>query len=516
MRITTRLLVPFLFAGCFLIPSASLARSGASDSEVSAHATNSQKAVLVTGASSGIGKKITELLSAKGVFVYAGARKASDLEALDAMDNVKSIRLDVTIQDDIDAAVDIISREGRGLHGLVNNAGVAILAPLIEVEESELDFLFDVNIYGPYRVTKAFAPLIIESKGRITTISSISGILSGTLFGPYSMSKHAMEAYSDSLAREMERFGVTVSVVEPGNYESKIGETLKKRMESRGIDLEGSAYQKEMQGMLDRVASGTPQKDPAEVAEAVYHALFDANPKMRYMVVPNERQAEITIRKAIQEMVQLNEGQPYTYDREALIAMLDEALQSSVPAPAAGPANQPGEMPEMTAEMQAEMEAWMKIAQPGPHHEHLAQLTGTWKGKVTMWMGPDTAPMTEVTTAEATWLMDGRYLKWHQTGNFGGMPYEGMAIEAHNNGEDRYESVWMDNFGTLLMYFTGSCSDDGTLREMRSSFADVVAGGTVEYRTEYRIVDENHFTYTAFMDKGDGEFKNVVIEYERH
>jgi len=291
-------------------------------------AVSPQKAVLVTGASSGIGRKITELLASKGVFVYAGARKDSDIEELNAIENVKAVRLDVTVQDEIDAAVATITKEGRGLYGLVNNAGVAIVAPLIEVDEGELDFLFDVNIYGPYRITKAFSPLIIASKGRITTISSISGILSGTLFGPYSMSKHAMEAYSDSLAREMERFDVKVSVVEPGNYESEIGKTLKKRMEANGIDIEGSPYQVEMQGMLDRVGT-TEQKDPQEVAEAVYHALFDEQPKMRYMVVPNLRQAEITIGKAMEEMVQLNQDQTYTFDRETLIKMLDEALAAT-------------------------------------------------------------------------------------------------------------------------------------------------------------------------------------------
>lgn len=291
-----------------------------------------QKAVLVTGASTGIGRKITELLASKGVFVYAGARKDSDLKELDAIENVKAIRLDVTIQEEIDAAVATITKEGRGLYGLVNNAGVAILAPLIEVDEDELDFIFDVNIYGPYRITKAFSPLIITSKGRITTISSISGILSSTLFGPYSMSKHAMEAYSDSLAREMERFDVKVSVVEPGNYESEIGKTVKKRMEAKGIDIEGSPYQVELQGMMDRVGSGTPQKDPQEVADAVYHALFDEKPKMRYMVVPNQRQAEITIGKAMEEMVQLNQDQTYTFDRETLIKMLDETLAATATA----------------------------------------------------------------------------------------------------------------------------------------------------------------------------------------
>ena len=297
-----------------------------SESAAINEADASQKAVLVTGASTGIGRKITELLAARGVFVYAGARKEKDLKELDAMDNVQSIRLDVTIQEDIDAAVETISNEGRGLYGLVNNAGVAILAPLIEVEESELDFIFDVNIYGPYRISKAFSPLIIESKGRITTISSISGILSGTFFGPYSMSKHAMEAYSDSLAREMGKFDVKVSVVEPGNYTSAIGTTLKKRMDAQGIDLEDSLYQEEMQAIVDRVGDRSQHKEPDEVAEAVYHALFDPTPKMRYMVVPNQNEAEWTIRKAIQELVELNQDHAFSYDRDALIQMLDEAL----------------------------------------------------------------------------------------------------------------------------------------------------------------------------------------------
>jgi len=286
---------------------------------------SSQKAVLVTGASTGIGRKITEVLAARDVYVYAGARKEADLKELDAIDNVQSIRLDVTIQEDIDAAVETITNEGRGLYGLVNNAGVAILAPLIEVEESELDFIFDVNIYGPYRITKAFSPLLIESKGRITTISSISGILSGTFFGPYSMSKHAMEAYSDSLAREMAKLDVKVSVVEPGNYSSAIGTTLKKRMDAQGVDLEDSLYQEEMQAIVDRVGDRSQHKEPDQVAEAVYHALFNPSPKMRYMVVPNQKEAEWTIRKAIQELVELNQDHAFSYDRDALIQMLDEA-----------------------------------------------------------------------------------------------------------------------------------------------------------------------------------------------
>jgi NAD(P)-dependent dehydrogenase (short-subunit alcohol dehydrogenase family) len=292
-----------------------------------AEANDKQKAVLVTGASSGIGKKITEVLAAKGYFVYAGARKDRDLKALNKIKNVQSIRLDVTKQDEIDQAVETITKAGRGLYALVNNAGVIIVAPLIEAEESEIKFLFDVNVYGPYRITKAFAPLIIESKGRITTIGSISGILSGRFFGPYSMTKHAIEAFTDSLAAEMASFEVQVSVVEPGNYNSKILDSMIKRNKKHNLDTNHSRFEKQYKEFEQyATADRSKYKDPQEVADSVEHALFSDKPKRRYMTVPNAREAERTVKQALREMVQLNAGQTYTNDRETLIKMLDELL----------------------------------------------------------------------------------------------------------------------------------------------------------------------------------------------
>jgi NAD(P)-dependent dehydrogenase (short-subunit alcohol dehydrogenase family) len=288
-----------------------------------------QKAVLVTGASTGIGRNLAETLAAEGYFVYAGARKQADLDALSAMENIQGIRLDVTVQEEIDAAVETVREEGRGLYGLVNNAGVVVGGPLIEVDEADMHFQMDVNLYGPYRVTKAFAPLIIESEGRITTTGSISGILSGTFIGPYSMSKHGIEAYTDSLAREMEKFGVEVSVIEPGNYNSAIVDTMRKRMERRGQSVEGSLFEEELRERMNRPADRSRFKEPDEVSAAFMHALFDENPKRRYMVVPNQFEAEITIKKAIEELVQLNEGHEYSYDREQMITMLDEAMSAS-------------------------------------------------------------------------------------------------------------------------------------------------------------------------------------------
>lgn len=172
-----------------------------------------QQANLVTGASTGNGRMLAETLAANGYWVYAGARKEGDLKDLAAIENIQSIRLDVTVQSEIDAAVRVITESSRGLYGLVNNAGVGLSAPLIELDD--LDFIFDVNVYGPYRLSKAFAPLIIESKGRIINIGSIAGFQTTTFYGPYSMSKHALEAFTDALAIELSKFDVCVSIVDP-------------------------------------------------------------------------------------------------------------------------------------------------------------------------------------------------------------------------------------------------------------------------------------------------------------
>lgn len=287
-----------------------------------------QKAVLVTGATSGIGLRITEHLSQKGYYIYAGARKDADMHRLSKMNNVQAIRLDVNNQKQIADAVEKIRQAGRGLYGLVNNAGVVILGPLIETDEADMDFLLQVNLYGPYRITKAFAPLIIESKGRITTISSISGILSGKLFGPYSMSKHAIEAFADSLSAEMRQFDVRVSVVEPGNFESKIGDSFLKRYKKRNQSVPQTRYQEDWDRMLNYFNNRKQGADPILVAKAVEHALFSDKPKMRYMVVPNQREGEMTLRQAIKELVQLNQSHTHSINREVLIKMLDEELDN--------------------------------------------------------------------------------------------------------------------------------------------------------------------------------------------
>ena len=310
--------VTFLLTFCALFFAHPLAQ---------AEDTQGQRAVLITGASSGLGRAMAETMAAKGYFVYAGARKENDLEELNAIENIQAVRLDVNKQDQIDAAVKTIRNAGRGLYGLVNNAGVVVIAPLIEIDEKDFDFQMNVNVYGPYRITKAFAPLIIESKGRISIIGSISGTLSDATWGPYSMTKHAMEAYADALKDEMKQFGVSVSLIQPGAYRSQIGKSAMDRMAEQNQSAGDSRFSKQMKdsiswlGMFEKDAG-----DPSEVAEAVMKSLFDDNPKPRYMIVPNQEQAYWTINRAIERMVEQNTDQKFSYDRAQLIEMLDAAM----------------------------------------------------------------------------------------------------------------------------------------------------------------------------------------------
>ena len=286
---------------------------------------NAQKAILVTGASSGIGRNLAETLAANGYFVYAGARKQADLDALNEIPNIQAIRLDVTRQDEIDAAVETVRAGGKGLYGLVNNAGIVTLGPMVEIDEDELNWILDVNVVGVFRVTKAFAPLIIESKGRISNISSISGILSGMFWGPYGMSKHAIEAYTDSLAKEMALFDVQVSAINPGNYRSKIGVKEAAVLAKQPYAQPGSPYAEEIAGHIEYLSDRSMYKDPDEVTAEVMRALFDESPKANYLVVPNEEEADWTIRKIIEEMAELNADHEYSFSDEELIQMLKEA-----------------------------------------------------------------------------------------------------------------------------------------------------------------------------------------------
>ncbi len=285
-----------------------------------------QKSILITGASTGIGRHLAESLAADGHHVYAGARKDKDLAELDAIENITAVRLDVLNQDQIDAAVELIREKGTGLYALVNNAGVGGGGPIVGTDVDDQNFVYRVNVEGVYNTTAAFAPFVIEAKGRISTTGSIAGVLSGPGCSAYCGSKHAIQAYTDALAGEMAELGVAVSVVQPGNYKSRIRRTsAERRMDS--LTAAGGEVTEEMKERYQQTAERElSYKEPDEVTEAFKHALFADDPLLYYVVVPNEREADITIRQAVNEVVQLNKYGPYSYSRDELVQMLDEAL----------------------------------------------------------------------------------------------------------------------------------------------------------------------------------------------
>jgi short-subunit dehydrogenase len=220
-----------------------------------------------------------------------------------------------------------VKKGNRGLYGVVNNAGIAVVGPLVEIDDKEMESIVSVNMLGPYRITKAFAPFLFESKGRVVNISSLNGIVASPMIGPYSMTKHAIEAYGDGLSAELARFGVKVSLVEPGNYGTDIGKSVVARTDTNAY--KGSRFEAQLRSALNSMRAFESYPPPDDVADAVYDAITSDSPKMRYLVVPAQNQAAIAIRKLIDEIVQLNQDQRFSYDRDALVKMLDDALARS-------------------------------------------------------------------------------------------------------------------------------------------------------------------------------------------
>jgi NAD(P)-dependent dehydrogenase (short-subunit alcohol dehydrogenase family) len=246
----------------------------------------SRGTVLVTGASTGIGQASVRHLLELGFDVVAGVRKDEDAERLRGL-GARAAKLDVTDQASIDSA-----RAELGdapLAGLVNNAGIAISAPLEFVPIEELRTQLEVNVIGQVAVTQAFLPALRAGGGRIVNVSSIGGRIALPLAGPYAASKFALEALSDSLRRELRGDDIEVSLVEPGGIKTPIWEKGAARagaMQERMGPGAFERYGKLMQAVRDRstkiaTESGSP---PEAVAEVIGRALTASKPKTRYLV----------------------------------------------------------------------------------------------------------------------------------------------------------------------------------------------------------------------------------------
>jgi NAD(P)-dependent dehydrogenase (short-subunit alcohol dehydrogenase family) len=252
-----------------------------------------ERAVVVTGASSGIGKAIALHLAQRGFLVFAGVRRPEDEAALTSAAGadgalVRPVTLDVTVEEQVCAVAETVGEHGTPLAGVVSNAGIAVAAPMEFVPLEDLRRQFEVNVVGAVATIQALMPQVRASRGRLVMIGSISGLVSSRVLGAYAASKFALEAISDALRRELADWGIPVSVVEPGRiatpiWSKSVGDALE-RLER--MPPEALRY---YEGMIDEVREGAKQAEvngtpAAAVARAVYRALTDRRPRTRYFV----------------------------------------------------------------------------------------------------------------------------------------------------------------------------------------------------------------------------------------
>jgi NAD(P)-dependent dehydrogenase (short-subunit alcohol dehydrogenase family) len=246
--------------------------------------------VLVTGTSTGIGRATALRLDASGWRVFAAVRDPADGERLreEGSDRIAPVILDVTDGDQIAAAAERVAGEAEGgLHGLVNNAGVAIPGPLETIPIEDFRRQLEVNLVAYVAVTQAMLPAVRRAEGRIVFLSSIGGRIAFPFAGAYHAAKFGTEAIGDVFRQELSPWGLRVSIVEPGSIDTPIwdrGERKAEEVETRSPKTEllyGSAIERFRQAVRKTAERGI---GPEKVAEAIAHALESDRPRSRYLV----------------------------------------------------------------------------------------------------------------------------------------------------------------------------------------------------------------------------------------
>jgi len=260
--------------------------------------------VVVTGASKGIGAAVARRLVADGFRVVAGVRRPEDAARLrdQVGERVVPALLDITDPDTVAAAAELVSGEvgDRGLDGLVNNAGIAVAAPLEFLPPAELRRQLEVNVVGQHAVTQALLPLLRRGRGRIVNLGSIGDRIVAPMTGPYHVSKFALRAWNDTLRLELSPWGIQVVLVEPGAVATPIWETsiaaaerLQQTLPSGVEHLYGRAIAAAKTGALRNAARGMPAD---QVATVVARALTVRRPRARYLVGTDARITAIVAR----------------------------------------------------------------------------------------------------------------------------------------------------------------------------------------------------------------------------
>src|SRR5215213_7397194 len=259
------------------------------------------QSIVVTGVSTGIGWGITKVLIQRGFRVFGSVRRPQDAERLSNEFGERFVPLlfDVTDETAVQAAAQQVSDRlgGETLFGLVNNAGIAVPAPLIHQSTDDFRNQLEVNLVSVLIVTKAFVPLLgldrsLRGKpGRIVNISSVGGKNGGPFLGAYSASKHGLEGFSESLRRELMLYGIDVIIVGPGSVATPIWDKAEQADLSMYADTENVEAARRVQAYMIRVGrSGYP---PEKVGEVVSHALTTPKPRVRYAVIPGSSSRRI-------------------------------------------------------------------------------------------------------------------------------------------------------------------------------------------------------------------------------
>lgn len=249
------------------------------------------KSILITGASSGIGKACTIYLAENNYVVYAGVRKETDKEKLldEGINNIIPVTLDVTNQDHIQHVFNTINQnDSLKLYGIINNAGIAIGGVLEETNIEDLRHLLEVNVIGLHAVTKTFLPLIRKNKGRILNIGSPAGFYTGPCRGAYAASKYAVRALTETLRLELLPLGVRVSHIIPDGINTAINDKITSQIEEyqnrRTKDI-SDAYKTYMRSDSQLRTKSTLTS--LDVAKTVYRALNSRRPKSQYFISEN-------------------------------------------------------------------------------------------------------------------------------------------------------------------------------------------------------------------------------------
>ncbi len=261
----------------------------------------SQRAVVITGASTGIGEACALLLDQMGFFVFAGVRKDVDAQKLQqkASSKLTPVFLDVTNAESIASAVKIVSEatNNNGIWGLINNAGVAVPGPLELLPVADFQQQLQVNVTGQLAVTQAFLGLLRLRTGRIVNMGSISGISPSPFLGAYNASKFALEGLTDVLRMELRPWNISVSLIQPGAIATPIWDKSFAQADTAKETLSESAqilYGRAMTAVRKRSGVIAANGIPADaVARSVVHALTAKHPKTRYLIGPDAKLAAV-------------------------------------------------------------------------------------------------------------------------------------------------------------------------------------------------------------------------------